>query len=70
MTQKAIVVLEKEVDGKKYSFQMEIGAPYGGAYDSCFFFLQEITKMSQEAAERAKREKKEEDIVEEVEEEA
>jgi hypothetical protein len=74
MTQKAVVILEVEKNDRKYEFMMPIGSPYGEAYDVCFEFLQEITKMSKEAADRVSREeleiKTDDDIKEEVIEEA
>lgn len=57
MTQKAVVKLEVEKGERIYEFTMPIGSPFGESYDACFDFLQEITKMSKEAADRVEREK-------------
>lgn len=56
MDQKALVKLSMEKSERTYEFYMPIGSPYGEAYDAAFEMLQEITKMSQEAADKAKRE--------------
>ena len=54
--QKATVKLSTTIDDKTYTFDMPLGSPFGGAYDACHAFLQEVTKMAKDAAERAKRE--------------
>lgn len=56
MTQKAVIKLEIEKNERMYEFTMPIGSPFGESYDACFEFLQEITKLSKEAADRASRE--------------
>ena len=66
MKQTAVVKLTRTVNDRVYSFEMQMGAPYGESYDILWEMLQEIVKLSKEAAEKAKREedKKEEVIVE------
>lgn len=63
--QKATVKLSTTVNDNIYTFEMPMGAQFGSAYDAGHLFLQEITKMANDAAERVKREsgdgKKEED---------
>jgi hypothetical protein len=62
MDQKAVVKLEVEKNERKFEFIMPIGSPYGEAYDAAFEFLNEIAKMTQEAAEAAERKTKEEAV--------
>lgn len=65
MDQKAVVKLKIDKNEKPFYFEMPIGAPFGEAYDAAFDFLQEIIRMSKDAADRAKRE----EVTEEVEKE-
>lgn len=55
LEQKAVLKIMKEKDGKHFSFEMDLGSPYGLCYDVLFEMLQEITHMSKDAVERAKR---------------
>ena len=64
MKQKAVVKLVVEKGERQFEFIMPFGAPYGESYDAAWEVLQEIIKLSNEAAEKAKRDKitkKEED---------
>jgi len=49
------VVIESEVEGRKYSLHLPMGAPIGETYDQCHAFLQAIVKMGEDAAAVAKR---------------
>lgn len=53
-TQKALVVLEIEKNGRKYSLSMDMGAPLGEIYDALFAMLQDVSDMSKAAVEKAK----------------
>lgn len=69
MKQTGMVRLQKEINERVYSFDMQIGAPYGETYDVLFDMMQEIVKLSKEAADRIERvsEKKEDEAsVEEI----
>ena len=56
MTQKAMIKLTMISNEREFSFEMPIGSPFGEAYDAAFSFLQEISTMAKEAADKAKRE--------------
>lgn len=55
MNQKAVIKLETEKNERSYEFIMEIGSPYGEAYDAAFEFLNHILEMSKDAANKADR---------------
>ena len=52
MSQK--ISIEVKRDDRLYEFEMPFGSPCGEAYDACHEVLQELVKISQQAADRAK----------------
>jgi len=57
---KPYLVINKEIDGKNCRFEMEMGINLGAAYDFAFNVLNNIIKLSQDAAQKAEAAKKEE----------
>jgi hypothetical protein len=55
MNQVLTLKFVKEVNGRTYTFDLPVGAPFGEAYDVCHEVLTHITKMASDAAEKAKK---------------
>lgn len=53
MNIKSVVSIEITKDDRKYSFNMEVGSPFGEAYDAAFDVLQHIVNLSKQAADSA-----------------
>ncbi len=53
MDSRAVVHVEIEREGHKFSFCMPMGAPLGCAYNAAFDILQHIVELSKKAADRA-----------------
>jgi len=62
MDQRAVLNMEVEKNGHLFVFSMPIGAPLGEAYDAVYGVLEEIIKLSNQAAEKMKLPEKKDDV--------
>lgn len=63
MNVKSLVSIDIAKGDRKYSFHMEVGSPFGEAYDAAFDVLQHIVSLSKQAADSAQQiTKKDDDI--------
>ena len=67
MVKQLLVSFEITKGERTFVFSMPHGTPFGEAYDACFEVLNDIVKMSTEAADKAKREETKEENIEIVE---
>jgi hypothetical protein len=53
MKQSLVVQLEHTANERTYHLYLPVGAPLGEAYEACHAMLREVTKMAQDANDRA-----------------